>query len=335
MSQELNVLFDAALWPVLDNVRAILYQVQNSSLSAPCLLRNTDGGDRWSLLTRWFQNPSPERCAQVIRLCAADPELDVRILAVGEWERATLLADHFRQERVFLVGDAAHRVTPAGAFGMNTSIQSAHNLAWKLAAVLQGWGGMGLLDSYEAERRPWAAKTVELSYRLNTQGFRAATQTLGHVLGGAYETGAFVPDGTPAPANPDPIANYVVTARPGCRAPHAWLKRQSAEISTVDLFDGRFALLSRSEAWCEAGRSVAAELAIPLRAEILDDAGWAATYDVGSDGAVLVRPDGYVAWRSSTTATDSTRELHRILASTLNLPHRAMAMRAEDVVTAT
>jgi 2-polyprenyl-6-methoxyphenol hydroxylase-like FAD-dependent oxidoreductase len=324
LSRELNILFDADLWSILGDVRAILYHLTNPRLAGPCLFRNVDGRQRWSLLTAWFDDPSLARCRQLIRLCAADPRLDVEVVAVGEWERATLLADEFRRGRVFLAGDACHRVTPAGAFGMNTSIQTAHNLAWKLAGVLQGWAGPGLLDTYETERRPWTAQTVELSFRLNSQHRRAATRTLGHVLGTAYDTGAFIPDGTPQPPVVDPIADYVVSARPGRRAPHAWLTRQGRQISTIDLFDGPFVLLSRAEAWHRAGHEVASELPVPLRAEIIAEPAWADTYQVGDHGAVLVRPDGHVAWRRSTPASHPARELHHVLAAVLDLQDSAM-----------
>lgn len=335
ISRELNILFDADLWNALGDVRAVLYQVRNPRLPAPCLLRNVDGGRRWSLLTRWFEDPSLERCTEIIRLSAGDPALQVDVLAVGEWERATLLADQFRQGRVFLAGDAVHRVTPAGAFGMNTSIQTAHNLAWKLAAVVRGWAGPGLLDTYEAERRPWTQKTVELSLRLNGQHRRAASQTLGHVLGSAYATGAFVPDGTPEPQVVDPIAYYVASARPGRRAPHTWLVQGGRRISTIDLFDGRFILLSQFEPWCRAGRAVAAEQGVPLKAEMLDDSGWSEAYEVGREGAVLVRPDGHVAWRSASAAADPTGELRRVLTAVLDLRNRSMPTPVPDAVTAT
>jgi putative polyketide hydroxylase len=318
MSRELNILFDADLWALLGDVRAILYQVRHPWLANPCLYRNTDGGLRWSLLTPWFADPSPERCIELIRLCAANPALEVEILAVGEWERATLLADHFRQGRVFLAGDAAHRVTPAGALGMNTSIQTAHNLAWKLAAVLKGWAGPELLESFEAERRPWTGQTVDLSHRLNGMNRRAASRTLGHVLGSAYEAGAFVADGTPPPEATDPFAEYVPSARPGRRAPHVWLTVDGRRVSTIDLFDGRFVLLSRSQAWCAAARDVAAVLRVPLRAEVIDDIGWAEIYGVGTEGAVLVRPDGHVAWRTAGAAPEPLAELRRVLCLVLD-----------------
>jgi putative polyketide hydroxylase len=328
MSRELNILLNADLLSLLGGVRAILYQVRHPQLPAPCLFRNVDGERCWSLLTPWFDDPSPDRCTELIRLCAGDSGLEVEVVAVGEWERATLLADQFRQGRVFLVGDAAHRVTPAGAFGMNTSIQTAHNLAWKLAAVLQGWAGPGLLDSYQSERRPWTGQTVELSHRLNSQHRSAASRTLGHVLGSSYETGAFVPDGTAAPLVADPISEYVPSARPGRRAPHVWLTDEERRISTIDLFDGSFVLLSSSEAWCSAGQEVAAEPGVPLRAKLLDDPGWAETYEVGNGGAVLVRPDGHVAWRTAVPSPNPAVELRRVLDAVLDLEHSRILLDA-------
>ena len=211
---------------------------------------------------------------------------------------------------------------------MNTAIQSAHNLAWKLSAVLQGWAGPALLDTYETERRPWAKQTVDLSYRLNGQHRRAASHTLGHILGSAYESGAFVHDGTPAPQIADPVAEYVPSARPGRRAPHFWLAREDGPVSTIDFFDGRFVLLSPSEVWCTAGREVAATLRVPFRAEVIADPGWAELYGVGSQGAVLVRPDGHVAWRSAVPTPEPAATLRQVFASVLGLPARADSLVA-------
>lgn len=323
MSRELNILFDADLWGALGDTRALLYVVPHPFRSgSSCIFRSVDGGRRWSLLTPWFDDPSPARCRALVQRCADDPDLQVDMVAIGEWERATLLADRFREGRVFLVGDAAHRVTPSGAFGMNTAIQTAHNLAWKLAAVLQGWAGPGLLDTFEAERRPWTAQTVDLSFRLYHQPRRAASSTLGHVLGCMYVTGAFVSDGTPAPQVSDPVADYAPSARPGARAPHVWLSREGRVISTLDLFDGRFVLLSPSVAWCTAGREVAARLGLPFAAEVVADRGWADAYEVGDGGAVIVRPDGHVAWRSLGPVDDRRGELRRVLGAVLDLRDR-------------
>jgi len=323
LSRQLNILFDADLSRILGGIRSILYQVRHPWLPVPCLFRPVDGRLRWSLITGWFEDPSPARCAELIRLCAADAKLQVEIVAVGEWEAATLLGERFRDRRVFLAGDAAHRVTPAGAFGMNTAIQTAHNLGWKLGAVLRGWSGPGLLDSFEAERRPWAGQTVDLSYRLWGQPRRAAGRTWGHVLGAVYESGAVVPDGIPEPEVADPVAEYVPSARPGRRAPHRWITLDGKRVSTLDLFGGGFVVLSPSEVWCASAREVAATLALPLSAHVIADRGWADLYEVGSRGAVLVRPDGHVAWRSRQTAPDPRAELIQVLATILDLGARA------------
>jgi hypothetical protein len=278
------------------------------------------------LITGWFEDPSPARCAELVRRCAEDAALDVEVLAVGEWEQATLLADRFSQGRVFLVGDAAHRVTPRGAFGMNTAIQSAHNLAWKLAAVVRGWAVERLLDSYETERRPWTSSTVEMSHRLSTQHRRAAGRTLGHILGTAYETGALVPDGTPAPAQEDPVAEYLPSARPGRRAPHRWIMHEGRRISILDLFDGRFVVLSPSYAWRKAALEVGhGPLGVPLSAHAIADDGWQELYELGNHGAVLVRPDGHVGWRTRDAASvNSGPMLESVLASILDRSHPAL-----------
>ena len=312
MSSEINVLFEADLWRSLAGRRAIIYRLRNRWLQAQAVFRNNDGRNRWTLLMPVFENPSGERCAELIRRCAGDPALDVNVLAVGTWERAAVLADRFRDRRVFLTGDAAHRVTPTGGMGMNTAIQSAHNLAWKLAAVIQGWGTPALLDSYELERRPVAARTVELSYRLS-RNTRAVGRMLGQVLGTAYDSGALIPDGTAPPEAGDPVADYVPSARPGHRAPHHWLFVNGRRQSTIDLFDGRFVILSADERWRAAAVELGPDMLVPMASHLITDDAWTRLYGVGRQGAVLVRPDGYVAWRTQVAAGDLRAELSRVL----------------------
>lgn len=245
--------------------KTLLHRVHHPILGRG-IFRNLDGtGRRWSLFTTWFEDPTLERCADVVRSYARAAEIPVTVTAAGEWERATLLADRFRAGRVFLVGDSAHRVTPHGGLGMNTAIQAAHNLAWKLAAVLQGWGGAGLLDTYEVERREAGGRTVDLSYRLFQSPARHSADVLGHVLGLAYTAGAFVPDGTVAPTPPNPVSEYVPAARPANRAPHLWLETARGPRSTLDLFGAGLALLSPAQAWVDAARSVAGDGTAPLR----------------------------------------------------------------------
>lgn len=300
LSRSLNILFEANLESAVHDRFTLLHFVDRPEPLGRGVFRNMDGaGHRWSLFTNWFAGATNERCADVVRRYAADPHLRVNVRLFGEWERATLLADRFRGGRVFLTGDAAHRMTPTGGMGMNTAIQSAHNLAWKLAAVLRRWAGPALLETYEVERRPIAQRTVELSYELFGQHPRRAGRLLGLTLGAAYAAGALVADGTPEPAPPDPVADYVPTARPGHRAPHCWITLRGRRLSTLDLFDRHFALLGASRASSDVGRSLAAELSVPMTAHVIRDGDWSRLYGVDTDGAVLVRPDGYVAWRTA------------------------------------
>jgi len=316
ISAEVNVLFEADLSRALGAKRAILYRLHNQWLPHGGLFRNVGGG-RWTMFTRDTGDARPPRIAEIIRGCAGDPDLDVEILASGAWRKAAMVADRFRAGRVFLAGDAAHRLTPAGGLGLNTGIQGAHNLAWKLAAVLRGWAGPDLLDTYEAEWRPAACRAVELSQRIEATGHRAASKMLGQMLGTAYQQGAFTRDGTCPPDVGDPVADYVPTARPGHRAPHYPLSSGGGRRSTIDLFDRNFVALSPSERWCDAARAAGAALGVPLSAHVIADPAWAAQYGIGPDGAVLVRPDGYVAWRKAHTCDDTPGELHQAIDTVL------------------
>ncbi len=223
---------------------------------------------------------------------------------------------------MFLVGDAAHRMTPFRAFGVNTAIQDAHNLAWKVAAVIQGWAGPGLLHTYESERLPVARRNVEFSFipDMMRGDLQRASRTLGYVLGLCYESSAVAADGSAPPQVADPVADYAPSARPGHRAPHRWLELETRRLSTLDLFDCDFVLLSPSQFWSDMGKGVAGELGVPLKTYVIDDPGWAQLYGVGTSGAVLVRPDGHVAWRRERQDSDAVVNLHSALRQVLDLP---------------
>jgi putative polyketide hydroxylase len=210
---------------------------------------------------------------------------------------------------------------------MNSGIQDAHNLGWKLAGVLHGWAGEGVIDSYDVERRPLARWNADRSLengqavgriRKMAEGRRADehgdgglslvrryTSFLGMDLGLRYEEGCFVTDGSPTPTVDDPVVDHVAVARPGHRAPHQWLVRNGRALSTLELFDTSFVLLTgpAGRAWVDTLGPVARAVGVPLlclRIGVdLDDpsGGWAAAYGVEDDGAVLVRPDGMVAAR--------------------------------------
>ena len=169
----------------------------------------------------------------------------------------------YQQGRVFLAGDAAHVMPPNGGFGGNTGIHDAHNLAWKIAMVLQGHGDPALLGTYDAERRPVGRFTVEQAY---TRYVRRTAPYLGvddapplapdlHIeLGYLYRSGAVVADGDDLPEGHDDPRE--TRARPGSRLPHAWVERDGQKVSTIDLVGSAFAVLTGSggAAWARCRR---------------------------------------------------------------------------------
>lgn len=321
-----NVHFRADLRPWVEDRPAALYLIEQPEFRATFLTVN--GTDRWGFLVHSLsaygftkENLTPERCIDLVRRAVGVPDLPVEVLGINFWNCSAMLADSFRSGNIFLVGDAAHETTPSGGFGMNLGVQDAQNLAWKIAAVLHGEADAALLDSYEAERRPHALEVVQATL-LNMQSFdrtkRQAEARLprkeflnerGLIFGARYQSPAVVPDGSNPPEVNDPVTEYVPSAHPGCRAPHVWLENKGERISTIDLFGRGFVLLAAPVGahW----RSAANQNGLPridvrVLGEDLVDAenSWTAAYGVEEGGAVLVRPDGYVAWRVASAPAD-------------------------------
>ncbi len=334
--RSVNVLMNADLTPWVKDRLAAIYLIQQPDLCASIMTIN--GVNRWGFLINLpleasFEPYTPQRCADVVRAAVGAPDLDVRILGIDPWVAAAEVAERYCAGRVFLAGDAAHHMPPTGGFGLNTGVQDAHNLAWKLAAVLQGWAGPGLLDTYEAERRPFGQFVTEqcletaLSMGRGPQAANAPAQLarpefhseLGMIFGAHYTSAAVIPDGTAQPVAANPVADYIPCARPGSRAPHVWLTRDGRRMSTHDLVDIRYTLFAgeRGAAWRDAAREAAASLKVPLGAltigpgaDVSDpEEQWTSAYGIEDDGAVLVRPDGHVAWRHRASATEPRREL--------------------------
>ncbi len=268
---------------------------------------------------------------------AAGFDFDFEILTVLPWVRRELVADHFGQGRVFIAGDAVHLMSPTGGFGMNTGIQDAVDLSWKLDASLAGWAGPGLLDSYETERRPVGLRNVAEASgnlgRMRSPGRNAALldateegaalraqlgrefseamtrewHTLGIHLGYRYDDSPIcAPDGSPAP--PLETMTYTQTARPGARAPHVWLKDGR---STLDLFGRGFVLLriGRDAPSGDALAAAAMQRGVPLTQLALDEPELAGVYE---RRLVLVRPDGHVAWRDDRAPADPLHLIDRV-----------------------
>ncbi|MFJ9584801.1 FAD-dependent monooxygenase [Streptomyces acidicola] len=277
-----------------------------------------------------------ERCVALVREAIGVPDLPVTIapqLADGtkvlSYELAARVADRFQVDRVLLIGDAAHVMPPTGAFGASTGIADAHNLAWKLAAVHHKEAEPELIDTYDAERRPVAELTVEqallqLWRRTDTHGGDSGNgrgtrpapspfvpyEYYATVLGYRYRSAAVLGaegDDVPAALPPGELLG-----RPGTRAPHLAVLRDGGEASSLDLYGDGFILLTGTgpvgDIWADALAEAASRLGTAARAyrvggsadtgaDLVAETSWNEAHGVGAEGAVLVRPDGFVAWR--------------------------------------
>jgi hypothetical protein len=283
-------------------------------------------------------NATPENVDREFYLRRAlGGDFDVEWVDVNIWRRRSALAERYGQGRVFLAGDAVHQLSPTGGMGMNTGVADAADIGWKLAAVLQGWGGPGLLESYDQERRPVGARAVRMAtwfyknsenfpkgsvklYDASEAGERYRTElgqqllaaigpefrTVGLQLGYRYENSPIcVADGTSE--QPDDPAEVTPSARPGSRAPHVFLRDGR---SILDLFGRGFMLLRFSGAPdSHALADAARRRRVPLETVAVDEPEAAVLYE---RELVLVRPDGHVAWRGDTEPADAMAVIDRI-----------------------
>lgn len=315
---------------------------------SPGALLPVDNQENWVFHAPWrpadgetLEDFTDERCVQLIRTATGVPDMDVEITGKAPWHAAERIAERYGEGRVFLVGDAAHEMSPTGAFGSNTGIQDAHNLAWKLAAVLEGWAGPGLLETYDAERRPVALATAERAsersaehqhpgYDVSPGGGGRQPGMLAMVLGYRYASAAT--SGAPAGAETVPH-EFRPSAEPGGRAPHMWLLQDGERLSTQDLYQKVPILLTGPEGavWQAAAERLADRTGLPLACYRVGpgadddlvpeaaDADWARLHGVAPDGAVLVRPDGFVAWRAEAAPADPDRVLTEVVEQILSL----------------
>lgn len=324
-----NIIFRAPqFWSLHDKGEAYRFIcVDTTGMWATIVAINGWDRYRMSIVRTPPEGLSREQIDAAIRR-AVGVDFDFEVLSVTSWTRRELVATSYRKGRVIIAGDAAHTMSPTGGFGMNTGIGDAVDLSWKLDAVLRGWGGTALLDSYTIERRPVAVfngreSSANLARMLSpepnpvlcddtpagaaaraklgpefTEAMSHEWYTLGVHLGYRYDNSPIVwPDGTVA--EPQEVAKYEQEARPGARAPHVFLRDGR---STLDLFGDGFVLL-RFSASADAEPIAAALRArdVPVRKVELSDEPEAVTA-YGAE-LVLVRPDGHVAWRGAPYAS--------------------------------
>ncbi len=325
-----NMYFQADLSHLVQGREFALCFVETSA--APGIILAVNNTDRWLFNAEYDpETTSPqaythERCLEVIREAVGIPDLAVEILSVLPWDATARYAQQMHVGRVFLMGDAAHTMPPAGGFGLNTGVADAHNLAWKLGLVLQGKAAPTLLTTYEEERFPIARELVEQAARELTAERPDAPPDTGPegflvpVLGFSYASTAVLTEPGSTEHGLD------LSGRPGTRLPHVWLERDNKRISALDLVDDHFVLLvgSEGDGWKAAVQACTEQLHIPLTLyriggeTVHDPSGtWCEQNGVGKTGAVLVRPDGIVAWRTKQLAPNPATVLINVLTHVL------------------
>ena len=357
--------FEANLRPLVRDCPGVLYWICDAAAGGALVAHDIDR--EWVYMHAW--EPERERrddytaevCTALVRRALTRPDVDLKILTISDWMMTAQVAEQYGSGRIFLIGDSAHRFPPTGGMGLNTGVQDAHNLAWKIAAVEGEWGTESLLETYESERRPVARHNADQSLAnalrlfevpqalgvtdrskesnarmqavLADPGGRrrvaAAIENqaehfdmLGLQLGFSYDVGALADDGTAKPVAQNQVREVVPSSRPGARLPHGWVERAGQRLSTLDLVQpDRFTLLidSHGDAWEQASRHLGVPIeVVRFGADVVDlDGWWTSVARMSPGGALLVRPDQHVAFRSTGALGEARRTLREAVARIL------------------
>lgn len=315
----LNIFFRASYGKHLHDRRAVLYQALDTGRFEAFVAVN--GDDLWLMHHFLMPEESPsefsnDRLTELIRAASGLENEPIEILGISPWVMSPKVAHRFRMGNTFLAGDASARLSPTGGLGMNTGLQSAHNLAWKLAAVVHGAPDT-LLDSYETERRPVALASFHTADTFRKEVFEAIqagiegdfarvtslvsasarTDNPGERLGVKYESGAFLSSA---------LSGEHISTMPGELLPSLSLTDEEGPFSIHRWIGYDWVLISAgdSTAWQEAASQVTTFSQNPLIVRQVDGVGGAVDTDgkfwrsfgLNPGGAVLIRPDGFIAW---------------------------------------
>src|SRR6201996_2734881 len=317
-------------------------QIKNPDVDGIFLVAKDDLG---MFITTYFPGKgqtaeqfTPEYCRDVLIKAIGEP-IELEIIEVAAWQPYEQVADQFQCGRVFLVGDCGHTMPPFKAGGANTAIQSAHNLAWTLAAVLHRTAGPELLTTYQAERHPVGRFAARQSLTGPTVAFLKVEDTgpglppdeeasmFSLLIGYQYRSAAVVTDQS-APAHPDAVSLVdELRGQPGTRVPHAWVQRGGQRVSTLDLLGRDFTVLTADDGapWVEAAAAASTALGVPIAVhrigsagDVLDlDGAWAKATELQPGGALLMRPDDFVGWRADRLPADPESQLCQALSAIL------------------
>jgi 2,4-dichlorophenol 6-monooxygenase len=380
----MNITFKADIAAKVATRPSVLYWViqpgSNVGGIGAGLVRMIRPWNEWLIVWGYdISQPAPVvdagKATEIVRNLLGLPDLEVEITGTSLWGNNEMYATHLQRQRVFAAGDAVHRHPPSNGLGSNTSVQDSYNLAWKLAAVLRGEAGPGLLETYSQERAPVAKQIVTRANKssrefgqffevlglteaeteeemrdqieerkANTARGRAKREALvsamelknyefnahGVELGQFYQSAAIVGDGTtrPEPAR-DPELYYQASTVPGSHLPHAWVGDAASKVSTFDLAPyGAFTLFTgiAGEAWAEAAEKAGRDLGVRIKTVIIGPGrevtdiyyDWARVREVDEDGALLVRPDKFIGWRSMSLPGNPDQALRDALANLLS-----------------
>jgi 2,4-dichlorophenol 6-monooxygenase len=379
----MNITFEADISAHVSHRPSVLYWViqpgSNVGGIGAGLVRMVRPWHEWLIVWGYdISGPAPavdeQAATQIVRNLLGLPDLEVEITGTSLWGNNEMYATHLQSGRVFCAGDAIHRHPPSNGLGSNTSVQDSYNLAWKLAAVLRGQAGAGLLDTYSAERAPVARQIVlrankssrefvQLFDALGVTGAKSEAEMVAGIeerkantpqgaakrtaivaamelknyefnahgveLGQFYQSTAIVSDGSrrPEPAR-DPELYYQPSTVPGSRLPHAWVGDATRKLSTLDLAPVTgFTLITgiTGEAWVAAAEKAGRDLGVALGAVVIGPGreitdiylDWTRLREVEEDGAILVRPDKHVGWRSMSLPADPEHALYEAMSSVL------------------
>ncbi|KIW00321.1 uncharacterized protein PV09_08208 [Verruconis gallopava] len=349
----LNILFKADLEDLVRDREFSLCLIERSEVVG--LFTSVNNTDVWVFHLHYDpakgEGPEdfpPEKCKDLIRLALGIPGIEIDIKSILPWEPSIRVANHLKQGRVFLVGDSAHQMPPYAGQGANSAVASAHNLAWKLAAVLNGQAENALLETYEAERLPVGREAAEISaigcdekgmlpVKKNWEFFKSMASKLFIVAGFGYGyNSAAITSESILPLGgwtwrpwTLPSLMFSIDGRPGRRVPHVWIKRNGERISTIDLCGKNFVLFAGSEAtgWLAAAKKLSSTSSVNIdtycigpRGDLTARSGVFETASgISSTGALLVRPDDFVVWRARRQNKDAESLLEQAIKKALCL----------------